>query len=411
MDITPEQVILTDANLYNLLRNSVTFEGDALPQLLVRNWPNRAAPGPPSWEQNPVLLCHDAARALLQRLPCELPSELLSFKFPHIWKAENGMTNTQVKNEIFFWKYRSLIVEVVALCIVLDRLSTQTPYRIFCDRSKFLNYFLSALTKQIDQSSDRLQQWPGSGCIEEFAASFTWRVWNQASILCFSWYLSNELILDPRTLRPSLKGDVVPEHAASRTFGYLRAGSQSAYVCDFTFSALCQHPNAFGLDLGTFITNFNGAFSNLSEVCNPGAGCVGEGCQRLARGSSRTKLEHKWPSCDSSACTLLHWREDSLVGVESLRAVMVDLTPEGLLQPTRCSSTTMVVSHVFQQDTWAIASSEGGIMKCLHFQLSDIAKAQGCDSYYTGNPFRQLVFFRLVKTSRTKLGTLLAWQP
>ena len=393
MDITPEQVILTDANLYNILRKNVTFEDNAVPQLLIRNWPNRAAPGPPSWEQNPILLCHDAARALLQRLPCELPSELLSLKFPYRWKAENGTTKTQVKNEIFYWRYRSLIVEVVALCIISDKWGTQVSYPIFRDRSKFLDHLLFDLTKQIDQSSDQLQQRPTSGCIEEFATPFTWRVWNQASILCSSWYLSNELIFGPRTTLPSLKSHAVPEYAASRTFGYLRSGSQSTYVCDFTFSALCQHPNAFGLDLGTFMSKFDGIFSNLSEVCGPGDSCVGAGCQRLARGSSQTGLEHKWPSCDRSPCRLLRWSKDSLERAESRRAVMVALTPEGLIQATECSRTTMVVSHVFHQDTWAMFSSEGGIMECLHNQLCHIAKAQGCDSYYTGEPFGQITGF------------------
>ncbi|KAF1346542.1 hypothetical protein BDV97DRAFT_391530 [Delphinella strobiligena] len=193
------------------------------------------------------------------------------------------------------------------------------------------------------------------------------------------------------------------------------------WMCRWSYEAIQNDRASLGLDLRTFCARYRDfarlqGFASLEARCHvdengashPCGGTSPFACRRFTGsrvdGVTMNQSAHAWPCRGKGpGCRQLWWDEESYRRAVPAPAVRIDY--DGLdekLEYTKSSETSMSISHVWSHGQGGrvdknrtgtpyagdIESLEEltGMNSCLHRRYCDIARAQGCDSYWMDTP-------------------------
>ncbi|KAI4156386.1 MAG: hypothetical protein LQ340_000322 [Diploschistes diacapsis] len=392
MGMAPEQVIAWDEKLYDYVSARVAFEEDAVPEGVLDKWPGRASPGIKGWKSNPLLLCRAETLQILQRT-------MLTFEHgidPSIQDMALSLSGWTMGHDIpeherflaqrnwlrFISSYKSILIEVVSLCIVAKTYEKKQLQHIFTKRSSFLQGLVRILGEKFEHSARRYLQTQESTSrhLAEVESGFHLYTYEQTSRLIAWWILETEVKHNPR-FETALSCRYLPDRIIAASLKCFRTTYLPRSMCQFVWQALCQHPKVFGMNMDRPLLLYHTIFRSLGRKYIPDGFCEGNECRSLPQETKATVIKHR-TNCRELTCGLLTWSYDEMFDSRQLLAISAEGTADNRLQVVPCSERTMAVSHVLwrEQD----ASFEDGVPECIHSQLSAIALARGCTSYYLG---------------------------
>ena len=376
-----EYVISYDEKLFDYIDSTSWFRDEAIPQGIFSVWPSRAKPGPQGWERDPVRLCQPKARPLLQRLRriSTVYDPKLTKNLRHALGGALGEANLidqRWQSEMMFvYAYKSVMLEILALCIALEDEERAIPESKISLRFKLYADLLGHLAKINDgnRRTISIKKYSNS-LLATISKVFNLSTWFHAHTLVQYWLLKTELRLGPRisTWLLQVTKPKVSEQAVAYSLSHFSKEVTDSCRCikySTCFQAIAEHPSALATDTH--------AAYNSNSILE----AVADSSSRCLRRLKCATTYHDEGRCPRSNCQILQFNQDHQQEYRSPKAIALNLTSEGQLDLVPVSRDCMAVSHVLDTEKVSFGL---GVSTCMHALFCDLARKFQCESYYVG---------------------------